>query len=445
MKRLLLLSVCAMFSLAVAAQVQVKVPSFEGLQKDITKSNEDIANPKKEANPKTWITRAETLVGVYDKSIMGATQGMHKTIFATLTKSKKTETIGEKTYDVLIFPTLEMYFEETGGLACWKETKQVVEDPLLKAFDAYKKALELDTKGANTKKIGQGLEQLALKDRAEGINRYTLQDYKGAQQYFMAAIQAGMHPLVGKLDSLIAYYAGLMSLMDDVKDYDNAITYFTICADNSYYEEGDVQLRLAKAYEVKGDKAKQEQVLAEGFMKFPKNQGILIELINMYLSAGDDATKVLPYLHKAQENEPTNSTLLFAEATLYEKLGKMDDAERMYLKTIEVDPASYNAYYNLGALYYNKAVECIKQSNAIKDWKDPKIKELDAQAAVEFKKAIEPFIKAHELQPNDKYSLENVKNIYSRFRGESKEMDAKYKEYEAKLDALLNAAPAAQQ
>ncbi|MGL4363915.1 MAG: tetratricopeptide repeat protein, partial [Bacteroidales bacterium] len=131
--------------------------------------------------------------------------------------------------------------------------------------------------------------------------------------------------------------------------------------------------------------------------------------------------------------EPTNATLLFAEATLYEKLKMLDDAERMYLQTLKVDSASYNACYNLGALYYNKAVEAIKESNGIKDWQSPKIKELEESANLQFKNALPYFEKAHKLQPNDKYSLENVKNICYRFRDESVEMKMRYEAYNDKL------------
>ncbi|MDR2937924.1 MAG: hypothetical protein LBU92_03170 [Prevotellaceae bacterium] len=449
MKRVLLLSACALFSLAAAAQVQVKAPNMEALKKSIEKSNTDIANPKKMANPKTWVARAEMFMDVYDKSTLGATQGMNKMIFATLTKEKKTETVADKSYEVLVLPSIELYFEETGALAFWKETKKAVESPLSEAKAAFDKAIELDVKKSQSKKIKEGLEQLALKNRTEGVNAYSQLDHKTAQKFFMESVDANANPLVGKLDSLIAYYVGLMALMDDVNDYDNAIKYLNICVENSYFENGDVYLRLAIAYKGKKDKAQEEKMLVDGFLKFPKNQSILIELINMYLGSGDDATKVLPFLHKAQENEPANATLYFAEATLYEKLAASDSlnraeftgkAEGIYKKTIEMDAKNYNAYYNLGALYYNKGVECGKQANAIKDWKDPKIKELEDQANVEFKRALEPFIKAHEVQPNDKSALETIKNIYYRFRNESPEMMEKYNTYNEKFQQLEGAA-----
>jgi hypothetical protein len=81
-------------------------------------------------------------------------------------------------------------------------------------------------------------------------------------------------------------------------------------------------------------------------------------------------------------------------------------------------------------------VEYIKEAGEIKDWRSPKIKELEALANEEFRRSLLPFTKAHELQPNDKYALENVKNIYFRFRDESKEMMDKYNEYNDKYNKL---------
>ncbi|MDR1415931.1 MAG: hypothetical protein LBJ57_00765, partial [Prevotellaceae bacterium] len=165
--------------------------------------------------------------------------------------------------------------------------------------------------------------------RLEGENVYTGNNYQLAQQYFIESVEASHHPLVGRLDTIMAYYAGVVSLNDNILDYDNAIRYLSLCLDNSYFEDGNIYSSLAKAYRGKGDSITQEQLLTDGFLKFPTNQAILIELINLYLNSGEDATKVIPYLKKAQENEPTNATLYFAEATLYEKLKMMDDAERM--------------------------------------------------------------------------------------------------------------------
>jgi TPR repeat protein len=436
MKRFFTFSICAAMAFGAVAQMQIKAPNLESLRKEVAKSDADIANPKKMENPKTWVQRGEKLISVYDRSTMGASQGMLKAIFITLTKDKATEKIGDTEYEVLVLPTINLYFDQRDQLALWKEKETATDRPLSQAYQAYLKAAELDVKNAQVKKIKEGLTTLAAKLRTEGVNVYSANDYKSAQQYFIESVEASRHPLVGRIDTIIAYYAGVVSLNESVLDYDNAIRYLKLCIDNEYYDDGNVYPNLAKAYDSKGDSIAQEQTLTEGFVKFPTNQAILIELINLYLNAGANEDKVIAYLKKAQENEPTNATLYFAEATLYEKLKRLDEAERMYIKTVEVDSTNYNGYYNLGALYYNRAVEYVKEAGEIKDWRSPKIKELVAKANEEFKRSLIPFVKAHKLQPNDKYALENVKNIYFRFREESKEMMDLYNSYNEKYTKM---------
>ena len=416
-------------------QTQIKAPNLASLRKDIAKSDADIANPKKMDNPKTWVQRAEKFTSVYDKATMGASVGMHKAIFMTLTKENATETVGNTEYDVLVFPTINLYFQKD-QLALWKEKETATERPLSQAYQAYLKAAALDAEGKQTKKIKERLTSLAAKLRVEGVNAYTVNDYKSAQQYFIETVEALRHPLVGKLDTIIAYYAGVVSLNESLLDYDNAIRYLQLCLDNAYFDDGSVYLNLAKAYESKGDTIAQEQTLTEGFVKFPSNQPMLIDLINIYLNSGKNEDKVIAYLKKAQENEPNNTTLYFAEATLYERLKKFDDAERMYRKCIAVDSSYFNGYYNLGALYYNKAVEYVGESSNIKDWRSPKVKELTEKANVEFRRSLILFKRAHELQPDDISALENVKNIYFRFREESPEMNALYESYNEKYGKM---------
>ncbi|MGL4363645.1 MAG: tetratricopeptide repeat protein, partial [Bacteroidales bacterium] len=348
MKKQFLGFIAVLFATITMAQVQISVANLESLRKNIAKSNENITNPKKAINPKTWISHAETLLSVYEKSHMGITQGMHKSLFITIAKNKKTETLDGKEYEVFIFPNIDLYFESNGTLFAWKEKEPVAEDILMQIYSAYLKAQTLDEKNTQQKKIAKGLQGIAAKFSSEGINAYSLHDFKTAQRNFMQTVDVNMHPFVAKVDTVMAYYVLVLSVTDSLKDYDNAIRYGKICVENQYFDEGTVQVTLAKAYSEKKDSIMQEKILQEAFAKFPKNQSVLIELINMYLNAGDDARKVVPFLKQAQVNEPTNATLLFAEATLYEKLKMLDDAERMYLQTLKVDSASYNACYNLG-------------------------------------------------------------------------------------------------
>lgn len=83
--------------------------------------------------------------------------------------------------------------------------------------------------------------------------------------------------------------------------------------------------------------------------------------------------------------------------------------------------------------HYNKGTEYIKEANSVKDWRSPKIKELETQGNAEFKKALDLFQKMPQ-QAHDKEVLKMVVEMYSRFRGESAEANTLYRKYKDELD-----------
>ena len=48
-----------------------------------------------------------------------------------------------------------------------------------------------------------------------------------------------------------------------------------------------------------------------------------------------------------------------------EKEAMLAEAEKAYLKAIELKPDYFDAYYNLGALFFNKGVEVFEFANSI--------------------------------------------------------------------------------
>jgi len=136
----------------------------------------------------------------------------------------------------------------------------------------------------------------------------------------------------------------------------------------------------------------------------------------------------MKYLDMAIERDPDNATFLFAQGTLYEKVENIDKAIESYKKAIEADPDFFNAYYNLGAVYYNEGVQQIEVANSIPSSENERYQEELAKADKWFKKALPYMEKCHELKPDDNMSMESLKNLYYRL----KMMD----KYEEMLDKL---------
>ena len=120
----------------------------------------------------------------------------------------------------------------------------------------------------------------------------------------------------------------------------------------------------------------------------------------------------MKYLEMAIEQDPENATFYFAQGTLFEKLDDEEKAIEAYDKAIEADPEYYNAYYNLGALYYNKGVQQIEVANAIPANENERYLEETKKADIWWEKALPYMEKCQELKPDDVMTLESLKNLY---------------------------------
>jgi len=101
---------------------------------------------------------------------------------------------------------------------------------------------------------------------------------------------------------------------------------------------------------------------------------------------------------------------------LYDKLQKPEEASTSYMKAIEYKEDYFDAYYNLGALYYNKGVKQVDVANLVPSSQPDKYEEEKNKADIEFKKAIPYMEKAHEINPTDKFTLESLKTLYYRLK-----------------------------
>jgi tetratricopeptide (TPR) repeat protein len=151
---------------------------------------------------------------------------------------------------------------------------------------------------------------------------------------------------------------------------------------------------------------------------FPREQGLIIEELNIYLENGD-YERAENNLKLAAEGDPQNEILWFSLGSVYDNLEKSDDAAVAYQKALDIKPDYFDANYNLGAMYFNNAVLKVNAANDM--WK-PRMssaeqaeqEQMEADGKAMFNKA-KPYLEAaHVTAPDDVSTIRSLRDIYAR-------------------------------
>ncbi|MEA3446509.1 MAG: tetratricopeptide repeat protein, partial [Bacteroidota bacterium] len=239
--------------------------------------------------------------------------------------------------------------------------------------------------------------------------------------------------MTGKIDTPLYYYTALAAQKS--KQYEKAVEYFEQCTKFEYGEDNDNKAYMfygmAKNNMQLGDTVKYIESLKSGIEKYPDASSSLVtDLINYYLSK-DMNQEALDYLEVAIQRSPNNHTYHFAQGSLFDKMGKFDEAKSSYLKSLKIKADFFDANYNLGAIFYNKGVEYFKEANILPLEKQKEFDALMEKVEEEFKLALPYLEKSHELDSKDVSTLVSLNEIYRRL----KQYD-KSKEISAEIDAL---------
>jgi tetratricopeptide (TPR) repeat protein len=420
----------------VSANSQDFSPSnYTDLANRLQKSNKNLVDPKKKDLAKTWLERAKLFeeIGDVNTMFLRMSPPMGVTDVKLILKDPKEITktavmdgntvhnIDQYVYDYF---TLNV---ENNIVKSWVETKFIVPDALDSAVKCYQKAIDLDIENKLTKKIKEGLKSITLIYQKDALNFYTLKNYKDAFHAFKNIMDINDLKQVNYVDTTVTFYTGVIANQAGLRD--EALKYYLREKDLNYgKKEPTIYYSISSIYLTKKDSADALAVLQEGFKAYPSNSLILEQLINFYMSSGESQL-ALNYLSTAINSDPSNKSYYFAQGTLYDKLDSFDRGVASYNKVIQIDTNYFDAYFNLGAIYANHAREIQNKAQDEKDNK--KYEEEKGIAEGEFAKSIPYFVKAHEIKPKDKQTLDNLKAIYHRLK-----MDDKYNEVLKLLEQL---------
>jgi len=299
--------------------------------------------------------------------------------------------------------------------------ESIPEDELNNAsLGSLKKCLELDTKGEwknlITRKIGM-LRGMMING---GVELFQKEDYANAYEAFKSSVE--LYDVLSIPDTLGMINAALAA--ERIKNYDNAYTYYKMCADNNYGDGAEMYQSMIRVLTAKEDSDDEKvlSVIEEGKKKFPGDFVLNVEEFNFWYAKGEN-TKAQLALQKAIEADPNNKVLHFNIGVTFDNMSSsshdnkkhdeafefMNKSIEAYKKAIELDANYTDAYFNLGALYYNQSITV---KSIAGDYDGEKYEKEVERADLMMKDAIPYLEKVLENAPDDKSTLTVLKSIY---------------------------------
>lgn len=278
------------------------------------------------------------------------------------------------------------------------------------SYDALKKAKELDAKGKYTDEINAELQNLINVFYAKGSEKFQTNDYGEAISDFEYAFKISED--AGLFDTIAAFNIGMAGVMSDNPEV--ATEYLQKCVDVDF-DDPRVYMFYNRSAKQLGDTVKALEILKIGREKFPNELSLLLETAQVYLEKGE-TEKLQTILLTAVEKDPTNANLFFLLGKTFDDQKDFEQAEKYYIKASEANPEFFEAYYNIGAIYVNKAAELQGKANdlpldAVKEYD-----ELISQADENLMKAVPWLEKSLELNPDDLFTKNALKEAYARLK-----------------------------
>lgn len=297
-----------------------------------------------------------------------------------------------------------------------------------KAAESFRKVLELE-KATSTYGVFVEQELYVLYGVAlnEGAERYQEDDFEGAYAGFQKALSV----IPGDTTALL--YSGVAAQQAEM--YDEALVSYQALADAGH---ANLETFKTMVYLYRTAKNDLEKVLAatqQGLKYFPDDRELQQEEITSLILL-DRTSEAEARINQAIKDDPNNAVLYYELGYLYDYQDEYDKALEQYLKALSVDPNHYEANYNAGVVYYNRAAVILRELNEmpIDEFRE-KEEDYFLRAKAEFESAMPYLEKAVEVAPKeDVQLLETLQGVYIRL-----DLDDKATALDARIQPLRGA------
>ena len=268
-------------------------------------------------------------------------------------------------------------------------------DLFSKANTGFQKAIELNNSENFVNQAKGKTEELYGTIFNQGVALHQSEDMENAMKFDELASEVQIDNTQNRVNALINASIAASSIGNTDKAISLNEKILTLAPDDV-----DTYLELIILNDKKGDNDKALEYAEKASAKFPNDARFNNEVARLAVKSGksDEAIKKLK---AASDKDPKNTLYLNKLAELYDKTGDKKEAENYYKKAVDVDPSNVDANYNLGAFYFNEAVDYNNKMNELDLNASPKVrKELSDNMKASFNKCIPYYEKAYP-QLND--------------------------------------------
>lgn len=276
------------------------------------------------------------------------------------------------------------------------ELMNLYPDQLYVAYNAYRRALELDVRGRLENLIAQRFHVLYNHFNEMGIRQFSAGKYSEAFQAFEHALMISQTELVeAPLDTGLVYNTAMAAF--ESGKWDKAVGYLTGLHESAY--RPSVSLYLYQSYQAMGDTAGSEKVLSDAAAIYQYDPQVVMYLINVLVEK-DSVGDALEVLEKASMVRPGEHRFPWSRGLIYERKGEYDEALTAFQQALELSPDHPKICYHIGLVHYNKAIDLREQSMQIRE--NAAYRRMKQRIRAQFTEAHQWFQRAAELDPADR-------------------------------------------
>jgi len=293
---------------------------------------------------------------------------------------------------------------------------RLYKDQLFVAYDAYERALELDSREKIHASIATQYYSLSNDFRQLGQEHYQKKEYPKAFRAFEHALLLSESPLLNvPIDTNLVYNTALAAY--ESKEWETAIGYLTGLHDDAFAPEAS--LFLIKAYLHDGDTLQAEAAMMEGVENFGYADTVVMYVVNWY-TATDRRDQSIQMLDAAIARHPENFRYHWALGLVHSEMDHDQEAIRSLKKAIELAPdVPPELYYQLGVSYYNIGIDLREEALQIRE--NEAYMEVRNQYLAQFREAVNWLERSYALDPGNENTISKLSQLYYQLQMKEKQ------------------------